>query len=123
MATKTGKVTLKDGKYFLEMEGKSQQITEKAISDPAALKSLAGQNVAVTLSSGANPFPVDISLAAAAAGKGQKPPKLVRITCYLPRAEILKNVKLDLARTNLADQLLKEGHINQELHRNISLKK
>jgi hypothetical protein len=117
MATKTGKVIHNKGKYFLEMEGKSQLINEKTLSDPAALKSMAGQNVEVTVSSGANAFPVDIALAEAGAKKPKKP----RILCYVPPVDMLKNVKMDLIRPKLADQLLKEGHITQEIHRNIKL--
>ena len=108
MVTKTGKVIHNKGKYYLEVEGKHQIINEKALSNPAELKNLAGKNVEVTYSTGQKLFPVRIT-----ASEAKKP---IPLTCYVPPAEMLKDFKVSVHRSVLLDKMFKEKHINQEIY-------
>ena len=107
MSISTGIVTSKGGKYFLETGGKTMAISEKTMSDPAALKSMVGQKVEVTNSPGPVSFPVAISLAAAnTLDKLAKVVvvKRVRVTCYLPLQDIIAKFG-EIDRTKIAETL------------------
>lgn len=144
MATKKGKIIAKEGKHFLEMDGKSTEINTKALSNPSAITNLAGKNVDVELSDGAKPFVVSITEAQAAAPKAAAAPskaaasskakpttgigttvsfgaalasnlKPFGILCYLPPAELISAATLAQHQPVLAQNLVKEGLISKKL--------
>jgi hypothetical protein len=119
MTTKKGKVISKEGKYFLEVEGKATAISDKTVSDPAALKSMAGKAVEVEYSDGKSVFPVSIEVPSA----GPKVRPKIRITCYLPKIDISSLVMTDALRTNLAAKMATEGIITKSLAEKISVQK
>ena len=107
MSVSTGTVTSKDGKYFLvEASGKKMEISDKTVSDPAAIKSMDGKKVEITYSTGPSPFPVAIALPAAKSATGERivVVKRIRATCYVPPAEIkMKFGEID--RVKIAEKL------------------
>lgn len=119
MATKKGKVTSKEGKYFLEVDGKSTAISEKTISDPAALKSMSGKAVEVEYSDGKAVFPVSIEVPVA----GPRVRPKIRITCYVPQINLSSLVMTDALRASLTVQMVKEGFITKPLAEKISVQK
>ncbi len=119
MVTKKGTVISKEGKYFLEVDGQSTIISEKSISNPTALKSMAGKAVNVEYSDGKSTFPVSIEVPVAAM-KGR--PR-IRITCYLPKLDFSAHAFTEAMRADLATHMVKEGLITKPLAEKISIQK
>jgi hypothetical protein len=92
---KTGKVILRDGKYFLATPGKEQQIGPEAQIDPAQLKALVGQEVELVYS---EPVPFVAGLISSVSSTLLKP---YRFPCYIPNVLYLGQIT-EAARATLA---------------------
>jgi hypothetical protein len=106
MSVSMGNVTSKGGKYFLETNGKTMEISDKTVSDPNALKAMAGKKVEITYSTGPVSFPVSISLPAAKTAASEKVVvvKRVRTSCYLPPPDIRAKIG-EINRAQIAEKL------------------
>jgi hypothetical protein len=103
---KTGKVTLKEGKYFLDIGGKSEELPHKLASDQTALKALVGKEVEVVYSPGNNAFITALQPLI---------PGLKCFMCYVPID--WKHITIDeKVRMNLAKEYLDKKLITKETY-------
>jgi hypothetical protein len=101
----TGKVSLKEGKYFLDIGGKSEELPHKLASDQTALKALVGKEVDVVYSPG-NTFITALH---------PKIPGLKCFMCYVPID--WKHITIDeKVRANLAKEYLDKKLITKETY-------
>jgi len=108
MATqpRTGTVVLKDGIYFLEVEGKQHVIPVGANVQLAQLKELVGKKVDVLYSE-----PKSFIVGLAQSGAAVRPPLIL---CYIPADPWAFGVVEESARAGLATQFLSEGVLSKE---------
>jgi len=112
--TRTGKMAYRDGKYFVEMEGRDEELPVGVLADEAQFRELVGQQVEVLYS---EPTRFVVGVVA-------KVPRIrcYYILCYYPKdiwerhfgpvfPELAENVRI-----KLADRFLKEGLISKEVH-------
>lgn len=111
--TRIGTVGFKEGKYFLEVAGRREELPVGIVAEEAQLKELVGQEVEVLYS---EPRRVVVGLIAK-----ELPPITCYIpwwrrwhTCYLPAPWVLRGVEKEV-RANLAKQFLEEGLISEEV--------
>ena len=105
-ATK-GKLVHKEGKYFLDVAGKMEELPVGLLSDEKFLKEQAGQEVEIFYAT-PRPFVVAIN-----------PFRIPRIIlCNIPAVKYFGNITTPSAETTrtVAAKLLKEGIITQEVH-------
>jgi len=107
-----GTVVFKEGKYFLEVEGRREELLVGLVADEAQLRKLVGQEVEVLYS---EPRRVVVGLVAREIGPilcYVRPPWPV---CYYPIPWILRGVEREV-RVNLAKRFLEEGLISEEVY-------
>ncbi len=112
--TRIGKMVYREGKYFVEMEGRDEELPVGILADEAQFKELMGQQVEVLYSE-----PVRFVV-----GVKAKVPRVrcYYILCYYPRdfwdrrfGSVIPELKENV-RIKLADRFLEEGIISQEVH-------
>jgi hypothetical protein len=103
----TGKVSFRDGQYYLETQQKQQLIPIGPHVDPANLKALVGQQVEVLYS---EPHSFIAGFVAVAADPAIK---FRRILCYIPAPIDLGGVIEEGVRVGLAKQFLKDGVLSK----------
>jgi hypothetical protein len=105
--TVKGKVVQKEGKYFLDVAGKMEELPVGLLADQRFLKEQVGQEVEVLYSI---PKPHVVAL------KTLKIPRI--ILCNIPAPEWLGNIITHPSAemtVSVATRLLKEGFITQEV--------
>ncbi|HXJ92004.1 MAG TPA: hypothetical protein VMT20_03885 [Terriglobia bacterium] len=103
---KTGKVTFREGNYFLEAEGKHHAIPVGANVQTPQLKELVGKQVEILYSE-----PKSFVVGLVPVGATSRPP---RIICYFPADPWAVGVVEEGARAALAQQFLNEGVLSKE---------
>jgi hypothetical protein len=115
---------------MLEVDGVTQEIASKTLSDASAIKSMAGKNVDVEYSDGAKPFVVSITTVAAASVKAPgktaalaHAAQMFGVLCYLPPADMINLATIGVHQSVLAQNMIKEGLISKKLGDKIMAKK
>lgn len=104
----TGKVSFREGQYYLETQGKQQLIPIGPHVDAANLKALVGQQVEVLYS---EPHSFIAGFVAIAPDPAIKFPR--RILCYIPAPIDLGGVIQEEIRVGLAKQFLNDGVLSK----------
>jgi len=110
--TRTGTVVFEEGKYFLEVEGRREELLAGLVADEEQLRKLVGEEVEVLYS---EPKRFVVGLVSRKIG-----PILCYVwppwpVCYYPVPWILRGVEKEV-RVNLAKRFLKEGLISEEVY-------
>ena len=113
--TRRGIVAYEEGKYFLEVEGRREELPTRAVAEEARLKELVGQEVEVLYS---EPRRAVVGLVA----KERMlipcyvpwPPWPPCFMCYLPASWLIRGVEREV-QVNLAKRFLEEGYISEEV--------
>jgi hypothetical protein len=112
---RTGILVFEEGKYFLEVEGRREEVPPEAVAQEARLKELVGQEVEVLYS---EPKRAVVGLVARELMPIlcyiPWPPLPPCFMCYLPPPWVIRGVEQEV-RTNLARRFLEEGYISEEV--------
>jgi hypothetical protein len=112
---RTGIVVFEEGKYFLEVEGRREEVPPEAVAQEARLKELVGQEVEVLYS---EPKRAVVGLVAKEFMPIlcyiPWPPWPPCFMCYLPPPWVIRGVEQEV-RMNLARRFLEEGYISEEV--------
>jgi hypothetical protein len=108
-----GTIAFEKGKFYLEVEGRREEVPPGAVADEAQFKELVGREVEVLYS---EPRRVVVGLVAR-----ELHPILCYVpwprwvTCYLPAIWPIRGVEREV-QANLAKQFLEEGYISEEVY-------
>jgi hypothetical protein len=115
--TRMGTVAFEEGKYFLEVEGRREELPIGLVAEEAQLKELVGQEVEVLYS---EPRRIVVALVAR---------ERLRFTCYLPAWPpwpshpapwVIRGVEREV-RANLAERFFEEKLISKEVYEKLVL--
>jgi len=113
--TRVGTVGFEEGKYFLEVEGRREELPTWAVAEEARLKELVGQEVEVIYS---EPRRAVMGLVAKELMPIlcyiPWPPWPPCFMCYLPAPWLIRGVEREV-QVNLAKRFLEEGYISEEV--------